>query len=331
MSSPYRIFGSELSPYSIKVRAYFRYKQVPHEWVVRSRDNMAEFQKHAKLPLIPLVLIPDGGAMQDSTPIIEKIEELHPEPSIHPENPALRFLSALIEEYGDEWGNKGMFHYRWTYQADQESAARRIALDNAPGATEAELAGIARMIRERMVPRLSFVGSSDKTRDQIERSYRRQLALLEAHLAGRPYLFGARPAFADFGLAPQIYQAGTDPTPAAILDAEAPRVRAGVERMLDPKNEGGFESWEALETTLLPLLRDEVAGVFLPWSDANARALERGESEFSVEIEGRPFSQSTQKYHARSLAVLCARYAAVSDKSELDPILKKADCLGWLS
>ena len=132
MSDRYRIFGSELSPYSIKVRAYFRYKQIPHEWVTRSRENMAEFQQHAKLPLIPLVLRPDGGAMQDSTPIIEKMEELFPKPSIHPENPALAFLSALIEEYGDEWGNKPMFHYRWTYEADQESAARRIAADNAP-------------------------------------------------------------------------------------------------------------------------------------------------------------------------------------------------------
>lgn len=330
MSDRYRIFGSELSPYSIKVRAYFRYKQIPHEWVTRSRENMAEFQQHAKLPLIPLVLRPDGGAMQDSTPIIEKMEELFPEPSIHPENLALGFLSALIEEYGDEWGNKPMFHYRWTYEADQESAARRIAADNAPGASDAELEGIARMIRGRMIPRLSFVGSSDETRDQIERSYRRQLSLLEQHLAGRPYLFGARPAFADFGLAPQIYEAGTDPTPAAILDAEAPRVRAWVERMLDPKNEGDFERWDALGSTLLPLLREEVAGVFLPWSDANARALERGDKEFSLELEGHPFSQNTQKYHARSLGVLRARYAAVSDKSELDPILKQANCLDWM-
>ncbi|TDJ02996.1 MAG: glutathione S-transferase family protein [Deltaproteobacteria bacterium] len=330
MSDRYRIFGSELSPYSIKVRAYFRYKQIPHEWVTRSRENMVEFQQHAKLPLIPLVLTPDGGAMQDSTPIIEKMEELFPEPSIHPENPALGFLSALIEEYGDEWGNKPMFHYRWTYEADQESASQRIAADNAPGASDAELKGIALMIRRRMIPRLSFVGSSDETRDQLERSYRRQLSLLEQHLAARPYLFGARPAFADFGLAPQIYEAGTDPTPAAILDAEAPRVRAWVERMLDPKNEGDFERWDALGSTLLPLLKEEVAGVFLPWSDANARALKRGDKEFSIELEGRPFSQNTQKYHARSLGVLRARYAAVSDKSELDPILKQANCLDWM-
>src|SRR5262245_48903415 len=67
----YRIFGSELSPYSVKVRSYFRYKGIPHEWVVRSAANMDEFRRHAKLPLIPLVLAPGGEAMQDSTPILE--------------------------------------------------------------------------------------------------------------------------------------------------------------------------------------------------------------------------------------------------------------------
>jgi glutathione S-transferase len=331
MSSCYRIFGSELSPYSVKVRSYFRYKQIPHEWVIRSRDNMEEFQKYARLPLIPLVFTPDGAALQDSTPIIERMEQLYPEPSVHPKPLALGFLSALIEEYADEWGNKPMFHYRWTYEAGQNSAARRIARDNAPGATAAELEELARLITLRMVPRLSFVGSSETTQGQIERSYRRQLAVLEAHLAGRPYLFGARPALADFGLAPQLYQCSTDPTPSALLESEAPRVNAWIERMLDPKNEGEFESWDALESTLLPLLRDEVGEVFLPWSDANARALARSEPEFTLEIEGQPFTQNTQKYHAKSLAALRARYAALADKSELDPILKQVNCLGWLA
>ena len=39
MADVYRIFGSELSPYSVKVRSYFRYKRIPHEWIVRGRSS----------------------------------------------------------------------------------------------------------------------------------------------------------------------------------------------------------------------------------------------------------------------------------------------------
>jgi len=118
MSNVHRIFGIELSPYSVKARSYFRYKEIPHEWVIRSGANQAEFQKHAKLPLVPLVLSPNGEAIQDSTPILEHFEKLHPEPSIHPREPVAAFVSALLEEFGDEWGNKWMFHYRWAREVD---------------------------------------------------------------------------------------------------------------------------------------------------------------------------------------------------------------------
>ena len=74
----YRIFGAEISPYSVKVRSYFRYKGIDHEWVVRSQASMPEFQKHAKLPLIPLGVTPEDKGIQDSTPIIEKLEAANP-------------------------------------------------------------------------------------------------------------------------------------------------------------------------------------------------------------------------------------------------------------
>ena len=97
------IFGSEYSPFSVKVRSYFRYKNIPHEWRPRNRDNQAEFQKLAKLPLIPLVLSPDGTVQQDSTPIIEAFEEKFPDPALQPPSETLSFLSLLIEDYADEW------------------------------------------------------------------------------------------------------------------------------------------------------------------------------------------------------------------------------------
>jgi len=123
MSDIYRLFGNELSPYSVKVRSYFRFKNIAHEWIVRNASNEAEFQRYARLPLIPLVVTPSGEVLQDSTPLIERLEGQFPEPSIIPPDPRLAFLAALIEEYADEWVNKPMFHYRWFYEADANSAA----------------------------------------------------------------------------------------------------------------------------------------------------------------------------------------------------------------
>ena len=39
MADRYRIFGAELSPYSVKVRSYFRYKGIPHQWIIRNPDR----------------------------------------------------------------------------------------------------------------------------------------------------------------------------------------------------------------------------------------------------------------------------------------------------
>ena len=330
MANEYRIFGSELSPYSVKVRSYFRYKRIPHEWIVRSSRNEDEFRKHAKLPLIPLVVTPQGDALQDSTPIIEHFERLHPEPSVRPRDAALAFLSALIEEYADEWVNKPMFHYRWFYEADGRSAAERIVRSVMPQLADGEIGGAVEAVKGRMIPRLKFVGSSPETKAQIEASLLSLVAILEAHLGGRPYLFGGRPAFGDFGLFAQLYECSSDPTPGAMLREKGPRVLAWIERMLEPRAEGDFESWPALKDTLTPLLRDQIAGVFLPWSHANASALAAGQKEFSMTLGGKPYSEETQKYHAKSLAVLRARYAAVGDKSVLDPILDETGCLAGL-
>jgi glutathione S-transferase len=326
----YRIFGSELSPYSVKVRSYFRYKDLPHEWLARTPANQAEFQKYAKLPLIPLVVTPQGTGIQDSTPIIEHFETLQPAPSIVPENPALAFLSALIEEFADEWGNKWMFHYRWAYQPDCWATAERIALQMAGAQGPLAVAQARNAVAERMRGRLGFVGSSEATTPVIEDSFRHVLAIVEPHLASRPYLLGGRPSLADFGLWGQLYEAATDPTPGAILRASSPKVMGWIERMLSPKAEGPFEAWASLEPTLLPLLRDEIGALFLPWSAANAAAVGRGDKAFEVGLAGSTWTQEPQKYHARSLQEIRRKYAAASGAAGLDAVLERAGCLKWL-
>ena len=326
----YRIFGSELSPYSVKVRSYFRFKGLPHDWIPRSPAVQAEFQKYAKLPLVPLVVTPEGEGIQDSTPIIERFEA--DQPSLAPEDPALAFISALLEEYGDEWGNKWMFHYRWRYQPDVWSTAERIARQMMDGAGHARR-GAGPCGRRRAHDRRGSASSAPTRRPSppIEGSFKRALALVEAHLQARPYMLGGRPAMADFGLWGQLYELATDPTPGAIMRASAPKVMAWVQRMLTPKNEGPFEAWPALAPTLMPLLKEEVGGPVPAVVDGQRGRHRGGQKSFEMTLAGVAWSQEPQKYHARSLAEIRRKYAAAKGAPGLDEILTESGCLRYLS
>jgi glutathione S-transferase len=326
-TAQYRLIGAEESPYSVKVRSYLRYKQLPHQWLSRAEADEL-FKQHARLPLIPLLITPDGTGLQDSTPIIEALEQQHQEPSIHPQDTVCRFMSFLLEEFADEWGNKWMFHYRWARPEDQLACSRRLAQLTHPGARGKDLEETAAAIRERMVNRVWFVGSSAQTAAQIEASFNDTLDLLEPHLAARSYLFGGRPAFADFALWGQLYNAHRDPTPRAILENH-PRILGWIERMANPQAAGEFERWDALKQTLRPLLADQVGGLFLPWSQANAAAIARNEESFTVTLRGSAWTQRPQKYHARSLAHLRERYAGYG-YDKLETALAETGCLQYL-
>ena len=327
MTGKYRIFGSELSPYSVKVRSYFRYKQIPHQWIVRNAESADEYQKYARIPIIPLVVTPDEESLQDSTPIMEAMDQRFPEPSIHPQDTVSQFVSTLLEEFGDEWGNKWMFHLRWARDEDCTSAGGRIAALNAPDADDATHAAIREQVIGHMKGRVFFVGSNEQTAPQIEKSFRDGIRLLNAHLADRPYLFGGKPAFADFGLWGQVYCAWTDPTGSAWIEASAPHLLDWVHRMLWPSDEGDYEPWDSVAPTLLPFVKDQVGDLFLPWTVANAAAMAAGEEEFSVDLKGRAFTQRPQKYHVKSLGVLRGKYAAIPDNDAIAGVLESAGCL----
>src|SRR5215470_15305970 len=102
MADVYRIFGAEMSPYSVKIRSYFRYKAIPHQWILRNAESQAEYAKYAKLPIIPLVVMSQDLGIQHYTTNIDQMEKLIPEPSVHPDDNITRFDYWLIEEFDDE-------------------------------------------------------------------------------------------------------------------------------------------------------------------------------------------------------------------------------------
>jgi glutathione S-transferase len=330
MAEKYKIFGSEMSPYSVKVRSYFRYKKIPHDWISRRPAVEEEYRKYAKLPIIPTVVTPADEGLQDSTPIIERLEREFPKPAINPVDPDLTFLSCLIEEFGDEWGNKLMFHHRWWDDVDQRASARTIARLLYPDGAEEDLDTIYKVVLQRMSGRGGFVGSSDATAPLITGYFLELLDILEAHLTSRRYLFGDSPAFGDFGLFAQIYEASVDPTCGGFIRARGPHVLDWCFRMIEPRSDGAFESWGTLESTMAPLLC-YVGRYFLPWTTANTEALKQGREQFEVTLAGKNYTQAPQKYHAKSLQALKAKFSLVAERQNLASILRNTGCLSWLT
>jgi hypothetical protein len=122
----------------------------------------------------------------------------------------------------------------------------------------------------------------------------------------------------------------TDPTAGALIEGNAPHVLDWVHRMLWPRAEGAFETWTALAPTLMPILTKQVGRQFWTWTLANEKALADGRDEFSVTLGEKVWIQKPQKYHARSLGMLRAKYAEIADKRDLDLILAAAGCLAGL-
>ena len=341
MTERYSIYGSELSPYSVKIRSYFRYKKIKHEWIERSLKNQKAFRKLAKIQIIPLVHCPNGEVLQDSTPIILKMEEEFKTNPVVPEEPVLAFLSRLVEEYADEWAVKHMCHYRWHYEENLDSAGKRFAKLFVPKTIQQVtwlrtffLNKAINMFKSRMSKRLWVVGSNDVTKISIEESFKNLIELLDKHLEKRPYIFGSRPSIADFALWGHIYNANNDVTAHELIHEHVPKLNDWIERMLDPKEIGDFESWHELKPTLLPLIKEEIVETFLPWVTANNDAVKNNKDELSIKLKGRPFKHkvtSVQKFHAKSFGLLMEHYKSVSQNQELEEALVETGVKEYLN
>src|SRR3984957_5932420 len=179
--TPLKLVGGFGSPYSRKMRAVLRFRRIPFTWVMRGSPDDVGIPE-VPVALIPVLVFPGDGGRADqgrigSTVQIRRLEEMFPARSIIPNDPALAFLDALLEDYADEWLTKPMFHYRWKYAADIHKASHVLALDRNPLMSRETLAKAARFFAERQIERLLVVGSNDVTTPVIEASSRRLLRM----------------------------------------------------------------------------------------------------------------------------------------------------------
>ncbi len=189
----YILWGSELSPFSLKVRAMCEYAGLPFSWQPGDGgfvDNLKIYRRIEKLkagklemtypqltdlddlPLVPYLLGRDGSNFYDSTAIAEWLDRntLTSDMALFPQDPIVRFAAALIDEYFDEFGLYMAHHNRWVTSARTNDAGMRVAREFAsplPGILKRRFAERFSARQVRRLPYLFSVAQEDVGYDDL--------------------------------------------------------------------------------------------------------------------------------------------------------------------
>jgi glutathione S-transferase len=338
-TEPLLFKGVPGSPYTRKMLAYLRYRHIRYQLLIGDQASHMNLPE-AKVHLLPTFYLHNDQdqleAAVDSTPLIRRFEAEFPGRKALPSNPVLGFINDLLEDYGDEWLTKAMFHYRWYYADDIATAGKILPRWSNNGQSEEKLAELGDYISQRQISRLYVVGSNDTTAPVIEASYLRFLGIFDQLLQRHPFVLGDRPSSADFAIYAQLTQlAKFDPTPMKLCLQQAPRVHAWTDIVDDlsgqpATDEGWIEPAEIREH--LGELLSEVGKVYIPALLANNAAIEAGQEDMNTTIDGQPWTQPTFPYQAKCLQALRQSYFSLdpADREGVDAVLQGTGCEAFL-
>lgn len=300
MTQPYIVHGLDLSYFTGKLEAYFRGKGIPYVLKEMTTRSFRDCARATGVQQMPQVECPDGTWFTDTTLIIQHFEKALPTPAIAPRDPAIRFVSQFIEDFGDESLWRPALYYRWAFSDDARLMSGRLARGmlrdvKLPFAARRQL-----ILRRQQGVYLRKDGVTRATRHAIEHLYFDALTAMEAALETNPFVLGRRPTEADFGLFGSMFRHFfSDPTPAKIMRDVAPRTLAWVARLwaLYPAQ---FES-EAHIATIPPAARPLLrlaAETHLPYMKANADAVASGAKTMRFADHGASFETPVSPYRA---------------------------------
>ena len=324
MTDSIKLIGNVGSPYTRKMLAYLRYKRIPYEVIWgQPEDVLKEMSIEPPKPiLLPVFILDREGqatAVTDSTPLIREFEEKYPDRSVLPKDPALNFINYVLEDFGDEWCTKFMFHYRWHFDEDADNAGTMLPLGINSALKDDELVFFKEYFAKRQIDRLWVVGSNNDTAEFIDKSYKNVLSIFEEHFKKQPFLLGNYPSSCDFAIYGQFTQlVGFDPTPRRIAYDISPRTVTWVGTLED---RGGLNYSE--ENLSLDSLSDSVHDLFkelsisyVPTMIENHKAIGEGEKEWSVDLAGYPWKQKSFPYQAKCLDWIRDEFRSLDNENQ---------------
>ena len=165
------------SPFGWKVRMVLEEKKAPYTLVIpENKSEDPAFLKLNPFRLTPVLELPDGSTIYESTVINEYLEEAFPEPAMLPKDPYQRARIRMIEDTTDQY----------VYVAQREF----------------------RMAQFDYTPPFLVRKKADEVDHKLLESARlklhEHLTRLESELAGRTYFGGSMFSLADAALAPPL-------------------------------------------------------------------------------------------------------------------------------
>ena len=258
MSKPFIHYAWHLSYFSGKTRSYLRYKDIPFvEKPIDFYTFSVRAKKKTNAAVMPIVVTPEGEWLQDTSYIIDRLEERFPTAPVIPTTPVQRMASYLMEMWGDEWWLVVAMYTRWCHPENYPLFLHDAGSGLLPYFPRFLQNRFGAKAAKQMRGHLPSLGLVPGQIELIAEWTRNALDLLDTHFAKHPYLFGDKPSIGDFGLIGPMYaHLGRDPWSKRELIDPRRNVRAWVDRMNQPEAlSGKFLPADQIPETLTPIFQ----------------------------------------------------------------------------
>ncbi len=192
------LYQFELSQYSEKVRLILDYKGLEYR-KIEVTPGIGQVELFQKTGQRQVPVLKDGSRyISDSTDIIKYIDAQNPEPALMPQDPKLRGLCLMMEEWADE--SIGTKSRKALFSAVSKDQNFRKSL--LPNSTPDVLKTLVEGVPGDVLKVLGVgVGYSPDVVELAMKDLQQDLEALTLILEGSPYLLGDEPCLADFAVA----------------------------------------------------------------------------------------------------------------------------------
>ncbi|MEM1024851.1 MAG: glutathione S-transferase family protein [Myxococcota bacterium] len=255
----FRLLSAPFSYYSAKTRTNLRLKGLAFDerlatlWVYRR-----VIVPKTGVRFIPVLLTPQGQALQDSSVIMDWLEAEHPTPALVPDpgrHPTKRLAAELLELFTDNWMLVPAMHARWNDSSHLDEVHANFGSIVSPWLPKPlrRLAG-SRLSRF-FADGAKALGASESTAEALVAFQTDTRAVLESHFERWPFAFGQRASSADVALAgPVAGHWAVDPNPSRELE-KYPAITAWLKRIKDRVEGPSDAEPDEIPVSLDPLFR----------------------------------------------------------------------------